>query len=128
MKENEDFEVTRLLRSMTKLGPRAEQCAKKILKRESCVSCGREVEEMKYFLPIFKRGTVNGTDEDYSGEITCIDCAEPSRLCDNHEFRMCDECGEKGVYHISDLQRHFGVFLCREHWAKTVEAFRMYEL
>lgn len=79
---------------------------------KKCTQCGLTEDLL---LPIYKRGTSAGTEDDYSGKFICEDCLE-----DSSSYDVCDFCGDEGVYSVKDLEDG----CCEEHMD---EVPRIYE-
>ncbi|MCU5596213.1 hypothetical protein [Bacillus wiedmannii] len=75
-----------------------------------CIKC----KKVKNLVPIFKRGTYCGDDEDFSDKHICESCLRKS-----DDYNMCAYCGEDGVYHTKDLKSDSFNNFCKEHYGET---------
>ncbi|OLN28976.1 hypothetical protein [Desulfosporosinus metallidurans] len=70
---------------------------------KKCIEC----KCLENLVPIFKRGSNNGTAEDYSRKMICEDCLE-----NYEEYGRCPLCQDEAAYHERDLIDGY----CREHY------------
>lgn len=68
-----------------------------------CVEC----ESERNLIPVFRKGTINGCEEDYSKKMICKECAEESE-----DYGLCLLCSEEAAYHSEDLIDGY----CKEHY------------
>jgi hypothetical protein len=80
--------------------------------KKKCICCG---EDNRKLIIIFKRGTDNGYEEDYSGKFICKECLEES-----NEYGICELCDDDAAYHIKDLREHGSSLYCREHYTEVI--------
>ncbi|MBU3214796.1 hypothetical protein LL033_08230 [Clostridium estertheticum] len=79
--------------------------------RHKCISCGKH----NGLIPIFKKGTNNGDEEDYSRKIICKEC-----LAVSEEYGTCQFCNEEVAYHINDLKAYQAGLYCNEHYLEAI--------
>lgn len=77
--------------------------------KQKCVCCGRDTRLIR----IFKKGTNNGDEEDYSKKVICKKCLEK-----NDEYGTCDLCSVVAAYHIKDVKSYQGKLYCKEHYSE----------
>ncbi|MFA1738969.1 hypothetical protein [Lysinibacillus fusiformis] len=74
---------------------------------KKCIQCGKHVQAS---VPVYKRGTVCGTEEDYSKQVICNTCLKSSE-----EYAYCCCCGEEGAYSTKDMLTDEFSWYCKEH-------------
>ncbi|TSI04648.1 hypothetical protein [Lysinibacillus sp. BW-2-10] len=79
---------------------------------KKCVECEKEVTN---YIPLYKRGTICGDEEDYSKRVICNHCLKISE-----DYAYCCCCGNDGAYSIKDLLTDEYNWYCKEHISESI--------